>query len=184
MRPMKPKIAGRRRRDEGVVAVEFAVILFPLLLVLFGLMAMSALFWTWNTVQLGVDEGARFGMVMFGDGLPPPTWKCTKATQNNGSTLISPRQDLGGALENCVAADVAYNILAYKGPIFYVPGTAKIGVHCYRTGTSGSVACNAATPPDTMTVAAKFTFSFFNFVTIPLSAGTTVPLVAVGTGGP
>jgi len=53
----------RRQREKGQATVEFALVVVLLLLVLFGLVDFSRLFFAYATMSNGVREGARYGIV-------------------------------------------------------------------------------------------------------------------------
>src|SRR5438309_184268 len=53
----------RRGWDEGAVAVEAAVTLSALLLLIFGIIEFGTAFWQWNTMLLAVEQAGRYAMV-------------------------------------------------------------------------------------------------------------------------
>lgn len=163
--PAMRRWCDRRGGEDGATAVEFAILIIPLLIGVLGLIAMGSMFWVWNTLQLAVDEGARYAMVMFHPAQNPPSWSCN-----------------GGTLESCVVADVKQTILGYRGYVFVDLSSITVTAYCYQNGVTGTqIACNTtSTPvPDTMKIGAKLTFSLFSLVDIPLAAGTIVPLSQV-----
>jgi TadE-like protein len=53
----------RRHGEEGSVAVEMAITLSALLLLIFGAVQFALVFWNWNTMLLGVEEAGRYAML-------------------------------------------------------------------------------------------------------------------------
>lgn len=181
----------RHGGEAGVVATETALVIVPLLIAILGLIGAASLFWIWNTLQLSVDAAARYGMVTFHPGTDPPSWSCRTSTQTNGSAIFQPPQPQAGPLENCVAAAVGQNILAYKGLLFVdLTKGVIVEAHCYQGGDpptpaawgggGAEVPCNQTGPaPDTLAIRAQLDFDLFDFVDIPLVAATAVPLMPV-----
>ena len=61
----KVAVAARSRR--GAVAVEFALGLLPLLLLLYGIVEFARALWTQNTIEYAIEESTRFAMVNDGN---------------------------------------------------------------------------------------------------------------------
>ena len=62
---------GRRARygwNEGATAVELAVVLSLLMMLLVGIMEFAVGFWRWNTMLIVVQDVGRYVMVKSGDG--------------------------------------------------------------------------------------------------------------------
>jgi hypothetical protein len=55
------------KREKGQAAVEFALVISFLLLVLFGIIDFSRLLFAYATMSNGVREGARYGIVHAGE---------------------------------------------------------------------------------------------------------------------
>jgi Flp pilus assembly protein TadG len=53
----------RRGPEEGATAVEAAICLFLLLLLIFGIMQFAIALYSWNTMQLAVQQAGRYVMV-------------------------------------------------------------------------------------------------------------------------
>jgi len=51
------------RSEEGAVAVETAISLSLLLMLVFGIIEFSLAFWQWNTMRYAVSEAGRYVMV-------------------------------------------------------------------------------------------------------------------------
>jgi Flp pilus assembly protein TadG len=62
----------RPRRDEGVAAVEAALILPILILAILGIMEFGTAFWQWNTMLLAVEQAGRYVMVNNAYSSNPP----------------------------------------------------------------------------------------------------------------
>lgn len=65
-RSMQPK-------EQGAAAVEFALVLIPFLLLLFGVIEMGRWFFAWNSVVEASRAGARTAVVCDRVNDPPPT---------------------------------------------------------------------------------------------------------------
>ena len=52
-----------RRREEGAMAAEEALILPVLFLMIFGIIEFGTVFWQWNTMLLAVEQAGRYAMV-------------------------------------------------------------------------------------------------------------------------
>ncbi|MEJ2211558.1 MAG: pilus assembly protein [Anaerolineae bacterium] len=57
------RFSGSSGREEGQATVEFALVVALLLLVLFGIVDFSRLFFAYATMSNGVREGARYGII-------------------------------------------------------------------------------------------------------------------------
>lgn len=53
----------RRGGEEGSVAVEMAITLSALLLLVFGAIQFALVFWNWNTMLLAAEEAGRYTML-------------------------------------------------------------------------------------------------------------------------
>jgi Flp pilus assembly protein TadG len=60
---MRQKNATHRRSEAGAVAVEAAVLLPALLLLMVGIVKFGAAFWQWHTMLLAVEQAGRYVMV-------------------------------------------------------------------------------------------------------------------------
>ena len=59
-----PKFACRRRRDrKGATAVEFAMVMMPLIFMTLGVLDMMLMYSAWSTIQWSCDSAARQVMV-------------------------------------------------------------------------------------------------------------------------
>jgi Flp pilus assembly protein TadG len=52
-----------RGAEEGATAVETAIVLPAFMLVVFGIVEFTQIFWTWNTMLLALEEAGRYAMV-------------------------------------------------------------------------------------------------------------------------
>lgn len=93
-----------RRWEEGAVAVEAAVTLSVLLLLIFGIIEFAVAFWQWNTMLLAVDQVGRYVMVKNNPTLSPTicdtscastqlqnalNTTCTASTPSSGQTCVT-----------------------------------------------------------------------------------------------
>src|ERR1700757_3418083 len=76
-----------RGSEEGAAAAETAIILSAFTLVIFGIVQFALVFWTWNTMMLGLEEGGRYAMVYnpttYPNGPPAASCSATPATLAN-----------------------------------------------------------------------------------------------------
>ncbi len=56
-------VVGFALSGRGAVAIEFAFLLLPFLLILYGIIEFSRVFWIQNTLEYAVEEAARFAIV-------------------------------------------------------------------------------------------------------------------------
>ena len=64
--------SGRKRGERGASLIEFALVIIPLLGLMFGIIAVSWIIFVQNTIQEAVREGVRYGITgqtMSGKGL-------------------------------------------------------------------------------------------------------------------
>jgi hypothetical protein len=80
--------ANHRSAEAGSVAVEFALILGPLLFLIVGATQFGLVFWNWNSMLLAVEEAGRYAMLYNAYPNSPPG--CTDATP----TLANARDDV------------------------------------------------------------------------------------------
>jgi Flp pilus assembly protein TadG len=140
------------RSGQGATAVETAIIITALMPLIFGMVQFAQIFWTWNTMLLGIEEAGRYAMVYnptnfpnFPSGAP--------ACGANPATL-----------SNCAVAQANTVLAAYPSP--------NVTVSC-------SAGCEAGGA--TMTFQGTFTFNFITPVLFPygpitLTSQYTVPL--------
>jgi Flp pilus assembly protein TadG len=60
---MRQEIATHRRSETGAVAVEAAVLLPTLLLLMVGVIKFGTAFWQWHTMLRAVEQASRYVMV-------------------------------------------------------------------------------------------------------------------------
>lgn len=143
--------------EEGATAVEAALIISTLLLLVFGAIEFGRAFWTYNTMVLAVEEAGRYVMV-YNQGPPTP---CGAQTQAASCPTLSST-----ALANCAAAQAQSVLSAYGAP----------------TAVAVSVSHNAGATPPTMTICGTYTFSFITPTLLPygsigLTTQLTVPVI-------
>lgn len=51
------------RQDEGATAIEFALVVMPFLLMLFGVIEISRMVWTMNSVEYAITETCRHAAI-------------------------------------------------------------------------------------------------------------------------
>jgi len=59
--------ARRRRWDEGVTAVEAAIVLPIMITLLFGVVESGFVVWQWNTMEFAVERAGRWAMLNHSD---------------------------------------------------------------------------------------------------------------------
>jgi Flp pilus assembly protein TadG len=148
---------GRRfcRSEDGATAVEMAIIITAFMLLIFGIVQFSQIFWAWNTMLLAIEEGGRYAMIYNAKNFPsgPPASSCSVATPT---------------LANCAVAQANAVLAAYPSP--------SVTISC----TAGPSDCTNVTS-SIMTIQGTFTFDFVTPVLFPygpltLTSEYTVPL--------
>jgi Flp pilus assembly protein TadG len=137
---------------DGVTAVEFAIVAPVFLLLVFGCFEFGRAFWIWNTMQLAVDEGGRYGMVY-------------------GTRTIGP----WGPSTNTCSTSLAQCAANYAKTQLYGLNATDFTVTGAQTGATGSATT-------TLTITATYTFisvvpTLLNLSPITLTRTSTVPLV-------
>jgi Flp pilus assembly protein TadG len=143
--------------EQGATAVETALIISTLLLLIFGAIEFGRAFWTYNTMVLAVEEAGRYAMV-YNQG-PPTT--CSAQTQAASCPTLSST-----ALANCAAAQAQSVLSTYGAP----------------SAVAVSVSQNGAGTPPTMTICGSYSFNFIAPTLLPygpigLTTQLTVPLI-------
>jgi Flp pilus assembly protein TadG len=146
----------RRGAEEGAAAVEAAVTMSVLLLLIVGSIEFGRALWTYNTMLLAVEQAGRYAMV-HNQGSPDT---CAAQSQASQCPTLS-----NTSLANCAAGRVQEVLSAYQAP--------NIGV---------SVRENATVSPATMTICASYSFEFLAPRLLPygplhLTSQVTVPLI-------
>lgn len=142
--------------EEGVAAVEAAIVVSLLLLIIVGSIEFARVFWTYNTMLLAVEEAARYAM-LHNHG---PSVTCAAQSQASYCPALS-----NTPLANCSAWRAQQVLSAYQAP--------NIGV---------SVSEDTTSSPATMTICASYSFEFIAPQLLPygpldLSSHVTVPLI-------
>lgn len=145
-----------RLAEDGVAAVEAALIMVVLLSTVAGAIEFAQALWTNNTMLLAVEEAGRYAMVH--NQNPPAV--CRAQTQASHCPALSATP-----LANCAAQWAAQVLSAYRG--------ADIGV---------SVSEDTTSIPATMTICASSSFEFLASQLLPyrfldLTVRVTVPLI-------
>jgi len=124
----KPTLRGR---DEGAVAVESAMTLSLLLLLILGIIEFAFEFWQWNTMLLAVSQAGRYVLVSHGRFVPSNCDTSCAQTQmqailTSAAVCTSPVAD-----QTCVSASLStlngtdgmtltalygFNFIALAGP--------------------------------------------------------------------
>jgi Flp pilus assembly protein TadG len=93
--PMIRRPASRRCGEAGSVAVEFAVILSPLVFLILGAIQFGFVFWNWNSMLLAVEEAGRYAMLYNAYPSNPPG--CTNASPSLANCAVDwANKNLGG----------------------------------------------------------------------------------------
>lgn len=140
----------RRDRERGASAVEFALILIPLLTIVLGTIDFGLAMANDLALSNGARQGARYGVVAGEDGLGRDCNEIVAETQN-GSTMI-------GMDTSAIAVTVQRN------------GTTLC------TGGSATKPCQGSSLGDRLTVQAEYTRDFL----FPLWFGGSMDLQASG----
>jgi Flp pilus assembly protein TadG len=119
---------GRRRGwDEGAAAVEAAIILNVLLLLIFGIIEFGTALWQWNTMQLAVQQAGRYAMIKSGAS-PPCDTSCAETqmqavltsaaictTPTAGQICVSASTSAGSPSTMTLTAKYNINFVALAG---------------------------------------------------------------------
>jgi len=145
-----------RAADDGAAAVEAALVMTVLLLLVTGSIEFAQALWTNNTMLLAVEEAGRYAMV-HSQG---QSATCAAQTQASHCPALSATP-----IANCTAWQAAQVLSAYQAP--------NIGV---------SVSENTTSTPATVTICASYTFNFLAPQLLPynlldLNVRVTVPLL-------
>ncbi|WP_162602249.1 TadE/TadG family type IV pilus assembly protein [Nocardioides daejeonensis] len=126
----------RRRRDEdGAAAVEFALVVIPLVLILFGIISYAYMFSVRQALTQAAAEGARAAAVAQTNPTGAATNAVNKALEGNGNlscgtngltcTATPPAACQGGSAK-CVTVTVSLNYDAFDPfnlPLIPMPST-------------------------------------------------------------
>lgn len=152
MRPRRQRFSA----EDGATAVEAALIMAVLLLLLVGSFEFARALWAYNTMLLAVEEAARFAMV-YNHGAP---MICEAQAPASGCAAPS-----NTPLANCAASQARQVLSAYQNPNVAV-----------------SVLEDATSTPAAITVCASYSFDFLAPRLLPygpldLTSRVTVPLL-------
>ncbi|OZI32927.1 hypothetical protein CEG14_18800 [Bordetella genomosp. 1] len=115
MRPRLP--ASRLQRQRGVAAIEFALSITLLLLVLCGIVGLGSLFWAQQKITKAVGEGAQVALQTGLAGTFNGTAACNAARQEADWLAVScavtvancPWADANGVVQRCARVSLSYN---------------------------------------------------------------------------
>lgn len=113
------------RQEEGAVAVEAAITLSVLVLLIFGIIQAAIAFWQWNAMLLAVDQAGRYVMIKNNPivggtcdtscaSTQLQTWlatTCTASTPSTGQTCVTAAlstQTSNGVSVNGMTLTAAY----------------------------------------------------------------------------
>jgi Flp pilus assembly protein TadG len=135
--------------DEGAVAVEAAITLSSLLLLILGIIEFALCIWQYNTMLLAVSEAGRYVMIN----------NATKPCSNNFVNCAETRMQ--GILANSVVCT-----------------TPTAGQTCVTASLKNIDLKTVASPTNGVTLTASYGFDFFGLLpgTFPISSGIWVPL--------
>ena len=107
------------RKQHGVAAVEFAILLVPLVLMTFGITELGRAFYQYNTLVKATRSAARYKS-MSGPGALETEARCLAVT---GDTACAGTPLLDGLTVNMVTIDYATNVATGSGGINLVKVT-------------------------------------------------------------
>lgn len=137
-------------RDAGNIAVEAALVLPILFLLIFGIIKFGIAFWQWNTMLRAVETAGRYAMInnSVGNASLP---NCTATTPTLATCSEQQMTNMISGASVCT--------------------TPSAGQICVSATTSTS------STPNTMTLTANYNFNFFGIATpFTITAQGTVPL--------
>jgi Flp pilus assembly protein TadG len=105
------------KNEKGASAVEFAIILIPLFVLIFAIFQFGILFNNWIALNYAAREGARLAAV---DAYDEATVRARAPSVNIDSITVTP---LHGAIGSPVTVTVRGKVLNFALPL--VPGTQK-----------------------------------------------------------
>ena len=123
--------AHRAHRQSGVAAVEFALVASLLMILLFGVIEMGRLLWTWNAAVEATRYGARLAVVCDLD-IPSSSPSPIKAkiitrlpslTESNITIAYSPKSCDSST---CTSVSVSLNGYTHRTLIPFVPLTLTL----------------------------------------------------------
>jgi Flp pilus assembly protein TadG len=153
---MKRHQRARRDAEEGAAAVEAALVMAVLLLLLGGSIEFAQAMWTYNTMRLAVEQASRYAMV-YNHGTPAI---CGAQKQAADCPVLS-----NSPLANCSAWQARQVLSAYR-----------------LSAVAVSVSEDTTSTPTTITVCASYSFDFLApqllpFGPLDLTSHVTVPLI-------
>ena len=153
---MNCALPSRGRSDDGSAAVEAALVMSLLVLLVVGTAELGRAFWTYHTMLFAVEEAGRFAMIH--SHLPPLS--CRR--QGPAASCPTPSDT---PLANCAAALVRQILSSYR--------VRGVDVSVAEDDAGGS--------PATITICASYSFDFVAPQLLPqnslnLTSRLTVPL--------
>jgi Flp pilus assembly protein TadG len=117
----------RRRWDEGTAAIEAALVLPVLFLLILGIIEFGMAMWQWNTMLLAVEQAGRYVMVNINNAgcdvscaegqmqaVLSGASVCT--TPSSGQICVSASTSTGTPSTMTLTAAYSFNFLALTGP--------------------------------------------------------------------
>ena len=139
---MMPGNSRPRGREEGAVAVEAALTISTLMLMILGIVQFSLVFWQWNTMLLAVSQAGRFVMLSYAPTNTVCDAACAKTKMQTVLTSASascadPAAPAGGQM--CVNATVAgtnmtltatygFDLLQLTGPLLTITSRMQVPI--------------------------------------------------------
>ncbi|OZI39785.1 hypothetical protein CEK29_16590 [Bordetella genomosp. 5] len=116
MPPRSPRLLPMRRQ-RGVAAIEFALVITLLLFILCGIIGLGSLFWAQQKLTKAVGEGAQVALQTGLAGSMNSNAACTAARQEASWLAVScavtvancPWADVNGVVQRCARVSLSYN---------------------------------------------------------------------------
>lgn len=138
---MMRALAGRRRADDGAAAVEFALVVPLLLLLVFGIIQFGITFSTLLALNNAARQGARIGVTT------QNTCADVMAEVKSGSVSLGTKYPLA--------------VTVTRGSTGICTGSiTSAGAVTYSVGSATTVTCPAGNSDQTLTVVARSTGTF------------------------
>jgi len=150
----------RRRSQRGAAAIEFALVLPILVIIVFGIIAFGIGFTQKQTLSSAVRDGARFGSVgiyVAAAGTPRTCGDVIAKTRQNASTI------------GMTGSDVSVTVTRGGTSVCAATGATV-------TGSPGASPCANASPTDDLTVKAVFVGQ----LNVPLLMSKSVTMTSSG----
>lgn len=139
---MRLKLLQPREEENGQALTEFALMLPIVLVLVFGLIFISALFYSYLTLQFAVREGAH---TIVTDGKDQTVQTITALVQNNAFALnqvnvgITPNDNTLWTLPRIQITVVATYTLPFTQLNIPLPGNAPVGLRPITIGAQSNM---------------------------------------------